>query len=117
VSGDVWPGGARLAWSYRPGVVTLVVRGTPCRVDAAAVCRDLRRALARSAAVVLVCDLRGIETPDLVAVELLTRLRLVAHRSGVVLRLVHPSEELRQLIALTGLAETLLDVGRPPPGP
>lgn len=117
MSEDVRPGGARLAWSHRPGVVTLVLRGTPCRSDAAAVCRDLRRALARSQPAVVVCDLRGMATPDLVAVEFLTRLRLVAHRRGVVLHLDHPSEELRQLVALTGLTEILFDVGQPPPDP
>ncbi len=50
--------------------------------------------------------------PDLLMVETMARLHLAAPRLGLHIRLERPSEELRQLVDLVGLAELLLDAGR-----
>ncbi len=51
------------------------------------------------------------DRPDLTLVDGLARLQLAAHRVGCAIRLVEPSEALRELLHLVGLADLLL---RPP---
>jgi hypothetical protein len=54
-------------------------------------------------------------TPEVASVEHVARLRLCLRRAGYELRLANVSEELRLVIALTGLAETLgVEVQRQP---
>ena len=54
----------------------------------------------------VVARVRG-RKPDLALVDALVRMRLVARRRGCRLLLRDPSEELRELLALVGLAEVL----------
>ena len=57
---------------------------------------------------VVVCDARDLGRVDVGTVDTLARLALEARRRGRELRLCQPSTELRNLIALAGLAEVLL---------
>jgi hypothetical protein len=60
----------------------------------------------------IVCDLRGVAA-DCVTVDALARFHLAAKRAGVVLDVCHASDELRELLALTGLTGVLgLEPGR-----
>jgi anti-anti-sigma regulatory factor len=52
------------------------------------------------------CDAGGL-APDLAAVESLCRMQLGARRQGLELRISRPSPELRELLALVGLASVL----------
>jgi hypothetical protein len=52
------------------------------------------------------CD-AGDLAPDLGSVDALCRLQLGARRQGLELRFVRPSDELRELLALLGLADAL----------
>jgi hypothetical protein len=52
------------------------------------------------------CDASGLE-PDLLTVDVLARLRLVARRRGLDLRLVDVSGELGELLDFVGLREVL----------
>lgn len=56
---------------------------------------------------VVVCDLADITACDADTVDALARLALDARRLGCVLRIEHPSAELRELIAFMGLDEVL----------
>jgi anti-anti-sigma regulatory factor len=56
----------------------------------------------------IVFDLRSIRQPHLGTVGLLARIRLVAGRLGLELRLTNASRELRELIVLAGLEQVLV---------
>jgi hypothetical protein len=53
-----------------------------------------------------VCDLRGVAA-DCVTVDALARMHLAARRAGVGLDVRHASQELRELLAFTGLGDAL----------
>jgi anti-anti-sigma regulatory factor len=55
----------------------------------------------------IVCDLRGLAGVDADTIDAIARLQLAARRLGLELRLRHASGELRELLALAGLAEVL----------
>jgi hypothetical protein len=62
----------------------------------------------------IVCDV-GALPPDLASVGALARLQLGARRLALELELVNVSQELRELLELTGLAGVLgLEAGRQP---
>ena len=56
----------------------------------------------------IVCDARTLREPHLGTVDRLARLRLVARRLGLELRLRNAPRELRELIVLAGLEEVLV---------
>ena len=56
----------------------------------------------------IVCDVRALREPHLGTIDGLARMRLAAGRLGLQLRLANASRELRELIALAGLAEVLV---------
>jgi ABC-type transporter Mla MlaB component len=79
----------------------------------------VRRLLAMSGAEHVVCDVDGIECPDLGTASALARLQLEARRNGGRIELRHASEDLRNLLALMGLDavlpcvdESVVEVGR-----
>ncbi|UYM23908.1 STAS domain-containing protein [Streptomyces albus] len=74
--------------------------------DGPRLCAELTR-LAATGATEIACDVSGVHTPQLAAVDALSRLRLTARRTGCHLRLRHPTPQLRALLELTGLAEPL----------
>lgn len=53
------------------------------------------------------CDVRRLASPDARTVDFLARLQLTASRLGCTIRLVHPSEELLELLDLFGLTDVL----------
>lgn len=53
------------------------------------------------------CDVGGVAEPDADTIEVLARLQLLALRVGVRFRFSSACEELRDLLALTGLADVL----------
>jgi STAS domain-containing protein len=55
----------------------------------------------------LVCDVGGVDRPDLEAIDAVARLALAARRLGCAVRLEHASRDLRDLVAFVGLAEVL----------
>jgi len=100
------PGGAR-----RPplgsSTIDLVIAGRIARADIPALCDHVRGLLEGSGADVLRCDVGGLVEPDAVAVDALARLQLTARRCGRELRLLHPCDALRRLLALVGLGDVL----------
>jgi hypothetical protein len=78
------------------------------RADVPAACERLRALIGACDAdtVVVVCDVGGV-VADLVAVEVLARLRLTAQRLGCGLRLRHASRGLEQMLAFCGLCDVL----------
>ncbi len=91
-------------------LATVACAGVP------AACQRLRALVGASDADVVVCDVGSLEA-DLVAVEVLARLRLTARRLGCGLRLRHASRALEQMVAFCGLCDVLaleegLGVGR-----
>lgn len=55
----------------------------------------------------LVCDVRGLTTPDCTTVDALARLQLTARRLGRHVCLRHASRELVELLTLSGLSDVL----------
>ena len=76
------------------------------RADVPAACERLRALIGACDTVVVVCDVGGV-VADLVAVEVLARLRLTAQRLGCGLRLRHASRGLEQMLAFCGLCDVL----------
>ena len=76
------------------------------RADLPAACERLQALIGARDADVVVCDVAGVEA-DLVAVEVLARLRLTARRLGCGLRLRGSSRPLEQLLAFCGLCDVL----------
>lgn len=88
--------------------VTLVVSGRVTRAGVARLCADLEAILATSDVAVVDCDVGGIVQPDLVSVEAIARLSLVARRlGGRRLRLRRTPPEIQLLLDLVGLDEVI----------
>ncbi len=56
---------------------------------------------------VVVCDVGAVVGSDLATVDALAQLALVARRRGCRVQLRHASPELRELLALAGLADVV----------
>jgi ABC-type transporter Mla MlaB component len=89
-----------------PDPVVFAIGGSLARADLPGLCDGVGAMLERSAAGIAVCDVRGVRS-DAVAVDALARLQLAARRSGCRVRLRHPSDELRELLAFVGLRDVL----------
>jgi ABC-type transporter Mla MlaB component len=85
----------------------VVITGRIEPLDVEGLCERVRAALEQSAARVVVCDVAGLVAPDAVAVDALARLQLTAKRMRAEIRLRGASDELRDLLDLTGLCEAL----------
>nr|WP_308294564.1 STAS domain-containing protein [Streptomyces sp. RKAG290] len=87
---------------------TFIVSGRVTRAGVPHLCSDLEAILATSDATVVDCDVGGIVQPDLVSVEAIARLSLVARRSGGrQLRLLGTRPEFQHLLDLVGLGEVI----------
>jgi ABC-type transporter Mla MlaB component len=86
------------------GTIAIALRGPLGRADLPALMARFARELERSQAELAVCELIEVE-PDAVALDALARLRVVAHRCGCELHVHEPSDELVELLALSGLGE------------
>ena len=87
--------------------VVVVVGGSVERADLSRICARLRALLKATGHRAVVCDVGALTDPDAVAVDLLARLQLTARRLGSHLRIQRACGELRDLLALTGLAEVV----------
>lgn len=87
--------------------IVLVVSGPLARADLAALCERARVLLEGSDADQVVCDVGALIDPDAVAIDALARLQLTARRLGREIQLRHACDELRELLALTGLRDVM----------
>lgn len=87
-----------MATPNEPWAIGPVVR----RADIPDLCEQLT-ARAQCEPDVVICDVGMIANPDMVTVEALAQIHLVAHRLGKRVRLHRPTPELLALIAFTGL--------------
>ncbi|HEX6310549.1 MAG TPA: sulfate transporter [Acidimicrobiia bacterium] len=85
--------------------ILVVVGSAITRARTRAVCARIR-AFVPGRAPLVTCDV-GAAEPDLETVDALAQLQLTALRLGSTVRLRHARGDLRELLALTGLAETL----------
>jgi ABC-type transporter Mla MlaB component len=86
--------------------VAIALHGPLRRSDLPGLAERVARLIERCRPDVAVCELAGV-APDAVALDAIARLRVTAARGGCELRLRDPSRELRELLALSGLAELL----------
>ncbi|MER5207183.1 STAS domain-containing protein [Streptomyces sp. NPDC002825] len=93
--------GQRGVDTRQPLVVTLPAH--PTREELARLCAELAAAPPRD----VVCEAGALAGADLTAVDALARLKLAAGRHGHRIRYEGIGPELRTLLLLTGLAETL----------
>ena len=90
-----------------PSTIALVVAGRIARADVAALCDRVRALLLESRAEVVVCEVAAAAGPDLVTVELLARLQLVARRLGRQVRVSRAPAALLELLILLGLDDVV----------
>ncbi|MEV5956929.1 STAS domain-containing protein [Streptomyces sp. NPDC051987] len=81
----------------------LVLSGPVARDEVPGLCDDVRALLVAGGPGVVVCDVGGLGTPGLAAVDLLARLELAARRAGGRIRLRDPDPALRSLLRFVGL--------------
>lgn len=95
---------------YRDGAskgdLLLVIGGRLDRDDIPGLCARAGLLL-RDGAEILVCDVGGLQAPDVVAVDALARLRLVARAEGRRFRIENAPDELWELIDLMGLVDAM----------
>jgi ABC-type transporter Mla MlaB component len=89
-----------------PSTITFAIAGPIDPGDLPALYERVCRLLEGSGAALAVCDVAGVAA-DAVAVDALARLQLAARRHSCRITLRHTSDELRALIAFTGLDEIL----------
>jgi ABC-type transporter Mla MlaB component len=92
-----------------PRTIAFAVKGPITRRDLPGLCARICALLEGTDAAVAICDVAGIE-PDAVTVDALARLQLAVRRRGCEVRLRNASDELRELVALIGLDDVLVDV-------
>ncbi len=87
----------------------LSVTGPVTAEDIGRLCATVPQLLSRGETAVVLCDSDGPVAPDLATVEAITRLHLAAKRRGGQVRVCAQRHDLRALLALTGLAEVIVD--------
>ncbi|MBV8989966.1 MAG: STAS domain-containing protein [Solirubrobacterales bacterium] len=96
--------------------IEFAIRGPITRADLAGLCDRLCRLLASSGATVVLCDVSNVVEVDAVTVDALARLQLAARRQGCVVRLLHVSPPLRELLTFMGLAGVISERPNPEDG-
>jgi ABC-type transporter Mla MlaB component len=91
-----------------PARTAFEIYGPITRSDLPGLCGRVCRVLSGMEGGVIACEVRDVE-PDAVTVEALVRLQLAVRRRGCRVRLVHASEELRELVAFMGLTDVLVE--------
>jgi ABC-type transporter Mla MlaB component len=89
-----------------PRTVSLAIRGPLARSDLPGLYSRVCQLLHAGDPALVLCDVGGVAA-DAVAVEALARLALGARRSGCQVRLRNAPADLREIVALLGLAEVL----------
>ena len=90
-----------------PDPVVLAIGGSIAPADIPGICNRLKVLLEDGGANLVVCDVRALVDPDVVAVDALARLQLTARRSRCQVRLLHACDRLQELLTLTGLSEVV----------
>jgi ABC-type transporter Mla MlaB component len=96
-----------LPWPPGSSTIVLVLSGPILRADVAGLCERVQTLLESSNADLAICDVEGVADPDVVTVDALARLQLIARRLGLEIRVLHAHGELQDLLALTGLNEVV----------
>ena len=89
-----------------PNTIVLVVRGPISRGDIAPLCEHAH-GLLEAGDRDLVCDVGSVVDPDVVTIDALARLQLIATGLGRRIRLRHASAELQELLRLAGLYDVV----------
>jgi len=89
-----------------PHSIAFAIRGPIARDDLPGLCARVCALLDEGRAPVVYADVSGVE-PDAVCVDALARLQLAAKRYGCQVHLRNATPELRELVALMGLADVL----------
>lgn len=84
-----------------------VVGPSAGRADVPVLSEHLAAIVRDSPATVVICDVRGITSPDASTIDVLARLQLMARRLGCGISLYGAHPRLRDLLLLTGLSEAL----------
>ena len=90
-----------------PRTVVLVVGGRIPRGGVWGLCEQVRRLLSTRRVDLVTCDVAALAPVDATAIDTLARLQLTARRLGGAIRLRDATDELRDVLALTGLREAL----------
>ncbi len=90
-----------------PRTVVLVVGGPIARGAVPGLCEQVRTLLVTRRADLVTCDVAGLTPADATAVDALARLQLAARRLGGAIRLRDASDDLLELLTLTGLRDAL----------
>lgn len=85
----------------------MIIDSPIARGDIPALCERVRVLLAGSDAEMIVCEVAALGDPDAVTVEAVARLQLTARQLRREVHLLHASDELRELLALTGLHDVV----------
>lgn len=89
-----------------PQPTIFAIRGPLAREDLPALCDRFCAFLRANPAPLVHCDVSGVAA-DAVAVDALARMQLAAGRDGRTVRIREAPDDLRRLIALTGLRDVL----------
>ena len=90
-----------------PEPVLLVLGGTASPDDIYGLCERVSAALDSCDSDVVICDVAGIEFPDLSTIGALARAQLGARRSGGEIRLRQPPQALKDLLGLVAMTDVL----------
>ena len=91
-----------------PEAISFAITGPISREDLPGLCARVCALFERSNPRVALCDVTGVDV-DAVTIDALARLQLAARRQGCRVRLLHASEELRELVAFMGLEDVLAE--------
>jgi ABC-type transporter Mla MlaB component len=91
----------------QPGVIELVLRGRVGPSEGAALCDRVRVLLLEKPGCRVACNVASLVDADLGTLEALARLQLIAGRLGASVRLRDPPSALREMLALSGLADVV----------
>jgi MFS superfamily sulfate permease-like transporter len=94
-----------------PSTVTVYTLRPVTRADIPALCADLAERLRSRDPGVVICDVVGVQEPDVVTVEALARLRLTARRHGWVLHVYGADQHVLSLVRFLGLGDALAQAG------
>jgi ABC-type transporter Mla MlaB component len=95
--------------THVPRTIEFAVRGPIARADLPGLCDRVCALLPANA--VAYCDVGSVPA-DAVTVDALARLQLAARRRGTVVHLRNSSSQLRDLVALMGLEDVLVEPRR-----
>ena len=93
--------------AQHPRTLVVTIAGRIDRSDAARFAMLVDDQLRIRPARAVICDVGGLDAPDVAAVDAICRIRLSVRRLGGHLRLRHASRELVDLIDLMGLCDVL----------